>query len=252
MSQNDPAILYQFPISHYCEKARWALDFKGLRYQIVNLAPGLHMRKTRKMGCAGSTLPILQFRSSTVQGSDAIVDFLDRELSERRLTPADQEQAEEAMNWEKLLDREVGIHLRRFIYFHVLPNSALAKRLILHQATLATKTVFTLSFPLIRSFMRRGMNIRPETAEKSRHRLEQAFAQLNARLKSHPYLAGERFSRADLSAAALLAPLCMPPEHPFPFPKEEEMPEPLRSFQRAHRQDPFFAWTLKMYREHRG
>ncbi|HKX12345.1 MAG TPA: glutathione S-transferase N-terminal domain-containing protein, partial [bacterium] len=49
----EETILYQFPISHYCEKARWALAFKEIPYRIVNLAPGLHFRRTRNMGCAG-------------------------------------------------------------------------------------------------------------------------------------------------------------------------------------------------------
>lgn len=35
--------LYQFPISHYCEKIRWALDFKQLKYNTVNLLPALHI-----------------------------------------------------------------------------------------------------------------------------------------------------------------------------------------------------------------
>jgi glutathione S-transferase len=75
---------------------------------------------------------------------------------------------------------------------------------------------------------------------------------LNESLSRRPFLAGERFSRADLSAAALLAPLCTPPEHPFPFPPWEETPEVLQKFRDAHCEDLFFTWTLKMYREHRG
>ena len=34
--------LYQFPISHYCEKVRWAMDYKKLEYKAKNLLPGLH------------------------------------------------------------------------------------------------------------------------------------------------------------------------------------------------------------------
>ncbi|VAW80072.1 hypothetical protein MNBD_GAMMA15-1204 [hydrothermal vent metagenome] len=35
--------LYQFPISHYCEKIRWALDYKGLPYTTINPLPGSHI-----------------------------------------------------------------------------------------------------------------------------------------------------------------------------------------------------------------
>ena len=41
--------LYQFAISHYCEKIRWALDYKGLNYETVNLLPGQHVKTIRKL-----------------------------------------------------------------------------------------------------------------------------------------------------------------------------------------------------------
>lgn len=249
---DEETILYQFPISHYCEKARWALDLKGLPYRLSNMAPGLHMLQTRKMGVAGSSLPILRHRGEFLQGSDNIVDYLDREIPRSRLTPADPQAAAEAREWEKFLDHEIGVQLRRYFYHYILARPTLAKRMILHQAPASTKLAFSLAFPLIRKFMRKGMNIRPETAEKSRQKLEQAFARMNDLLAKRPYLVGDAFSRADLSAAALLAPLCRPPEHSFPFPGLDETPEPLRKFAEQHQDDPFFRWTLKMYREHRA
>jgi glutathione S-transferase len=33
---------YQFYFSHYCEKARWALDYRGASYKSRNLIPRLH------------------------------------------------------------------------------------------------------------------------------------------------------------------------------------------------------------------
>ena len=59
--------LYQFPISHYCEEARWALDWKGLEYRRVNLLPGLHLARSRKMA-ARTSVPILVSADTIVQG----------------------------------------------------------------------------------------------------------------------------------------------------------------------------------------
>ena len=47
-------VLYQFPISHFCEKARWALDYKGLDYTTKNLLPGLHVKTTKKLAARSS------------------------------------------------------------------------------------------------------------------------------------------------------------------------------------------------------
>ena len=35
--------LLVFPHSHFCEKARWALDFKGIPFEPVAVMPGLHL-----------------------------------------------------------------------------------------------------------------------------------------------------------------------------------------------------------------
>ena len=32
-------VFYQIPISHFCEKVHWALDFKGLPYNKVSVNP---------------------------------------------------------------------------------------------------------------------------------------------------------------------------------------------------------------------
>ena len=37
-------VLYQFPISHYCEKVRWALAYKSISYQKINLLPVANLK----------------------------------------------------------------------------------------------------------------------------------------------------------------------------------------------------------------
>jgi hypothetical protein len=37
------ARLYTFTIPHFAEKARWALDYKGIRYQEKRFVPGSHL-----------------------------------------------------------------------------------------------------------------------------------------------------------------------------------------------------------------
>ena len=56
-------MLYQFPVSHYCEIARWGLDYKQQAYQKKNLLPGLHVKRTRKL-TGESSVPIWKFFKS--------------------------------------------------------------------------------------------------------------------------------------------------------------------------------------------
>ena len=72
--------LYQFPNSHYCEKVRWALDYKQLDYRIINLLPGLHVDRTAKKLAGSSSLPILVHDGKALQNSSDILTYLERSV----------------------------------------------------------------------------------------------------------------------------------------------------------------------------
>jgi glutathione S-transferase len=58
-------------------------------------------------------------------------------------------------------------------------------------------------------------------ADLARAKILAAFDRLEAELDGRPYLVGERFSVADLTAASLLYPMVQPPESPrLPPPPE--------------------------------
>ena len=65
-------ILYQFPLSHFCEKARWLLDHKELDYNAQNLIPGVH-RAFAKLKTGQNKLPILRDQDQWIADSTQIV-----------------------------------------------------------------------------------------------------------------------------------------------------------------------------------
>ena len=110
--------LYQFPLSHFCEKARWALEFKGVEYRIKNLVPGPHVVTTRKLA-SRTSLPILVNGHDTVQGSAEIITWLDRTYRSRPLTPTTTQDASMAHEWERSADQNIGVPLRLLFYWLV-------------------------------------------------------------------------------------------------------------------------------------
>jgi len=92
--------LYQFRCSHFCEKVRWALDYKGIPYTQKNLLPGFHIKAARKLA-PKSCLPILVDGETIVRDSTSIISFLDRRSPDRPLTPRDPTEAKEALEWEE-------------------------------------------------------------------------------------------------------------------------------------------------------
>jgi glutathione S-transferase len=81
--------LYQFPITHFCEKVRWTLEYKNIEYKKVNLLPGLHARKAKKL-TSNSSLPILAHDKTIKRESREIISYLDQSFPENSLTPNEQ------------------------------------------------------------------------------------------------------------------------------------------------------------------
>ncbi len=69
-------VLYQFAFSHFNEKVRWTLDFKGLASERRSLLPGLHERTIRRFTPDVSTTPMLCDGDRSISGSANIIEYL--------------------------------------------------------------------------------------------------------------------------------------------------------------------------------
>jgi glutathione S-transferase len=241
--------LYDFRFSHYSEKARWALDFKGVPYTPRHLLPGFHLRTTRKLA-PRSSVPILKADGAVIQGSTEIIDFLERTFPERCLTPADPDDANSAMQWEKYLDAEIGVTLRLWFYHHTLADRDRALRFLCSDAPWLQRSLFALSFATVRRKMTQFMNINAENASEAERRFQLAFDRLDNALERAPFLAGNRFSRADLTACALLWPMCRPGESESEV--EALLCPTVSALRKQLQQRRFFQWVLERYQEHRA
>jgi glutathione S-transferase len=241
--------LYDFTFSHYSEKARWALDFKGVPYTPRHLLPGFHMRTTRKLA-PRSSVPILKTDNAVIQGSTEIINFLDQTFPERSLTPADPQDATRAREWEKYLDVEIGVTLRLWFYYHTLPDRDRALRFLCTDATWLQRSIFAVAFAPIRTKMTRLMNINAESASGAERRFALAFDRLDQALERGPFLVGNRFSRADLSACSLLWPLCRPGESESEV--ETLLCPTVGALRKQLQHRRFYRWVLERYQQDRA
>ncbi|RLT96323.1 glutathione S-transferase family protein [Ketobacter sp.] len=239
-------VLYQFPISHFCEKARWALDYKGLDYTTKNLLPGLHVKTTKKLA-AKSSVPVLVHEGRSIQGSEQIITYLDEHFPDKKLTPVNSQEAQSAREWERYLDKEIGVHLRCYLYHTLLDHPDMVIGFFAKDGPFWAKPFLKVMFPKLTRTMRKLMDINEATAAKSRQAVLMALERTNDAVDENKYLVGNRFSRADLTAAALLAPLFMPPQYGLDWPAT--LPEPLQSEVKA--MEPYLVWAKEIYRKHR-
>jgi glutathione S-transferase len=81
--------LITIPISHYCEKARWALERAGLPYREERHVQGIHRVAARRAG-GGATVPVLVTPEGVLSDSADILAWVDARTPPRqRLFPAE-------------------------------------------------------------------------------------------------------------------------------------------------------------------
>jgi glutathione S-transferase len=214
-------LLLQFSTSHYCRKARLALGYKGIEYQVENLTPGRHISKLKPLTGGLSTLPVLLPQESgqpeVVADSTRILRYLEKYHPDRSFIPRDETEQQQAWLLEDWLDESIGV-ATRFVYYDYRAGEgkaidpALVSQLVIH-------------------VVRWQYKITPATVKLATERLETAL-QILSTWKTNPYLVGNSLSVADIAATALLSPLALLPhyrqEYPWLFARIREIHQQCR------------------------
>jgi len=199
-------LLLQFSTSHYCRKARLALGYKQIPYQVENLTPGLHRLKLQPL-TGLTTLPVLlpqiAGQPTAIADSSQILQFLEQYQPQPPLTLPDPVLQIQAAQWEDWLDESIGT-ATRFVYYHFRAGEG--------------KGIDpSWSSQLVITVVRRQYQINEASVKLARDRLNLALAVLGV-WQNHSYLIGNQFSVADLTAAALLSPLALIPDYRQNYP----------------------------------
>jgi glutathione S-transferase len=240
-----PLRLITIPISHYCEKARWALERAGVDYREERHIQGVHMFMAKRAG-GGITAPVLVTPERSIGESEDILHWVDeRTPAEHRLFPPPGSQRDEVLAISRRLDAELGPKGRRHIYVHLLPQRELLLAFNNEGVPRWEDRLLRHGFAMLSPIVKRRLAITPgiEVCDE-----RDIWSELDwvAELLSdgRPYLSGERFGAADLTFAALSAAVVSPPDYGIPLPTPEQMPRPTRDFIERARAHPAGAFAL--------
>ena len=243
-------VLYIFNISHYCEKARWALDYFGIEHEARHVMPGAHRAIAKKLGAKRGSVPFLQTDGGVIAGSSAIIDWCEVHNAGKRpsLSGADPEVVRAT---EKRLDDVVGVHVRRFYYSDALINAPASVRPIFSEGLpIFQRAAMSLGWSRIVPLMIKGMDLGVEQGLQSRAVVEAELDWLDSLLADgRPYLHGNQWTRADLTAAALLGPLAAPKEHPITA--KAFFPSAVLKAMKEWEKRPALQFVGRMYSKHR-
>ncbi len=213
---------------------------------------GIHSIAARRAG-GGSTVPVLVCGGDVLRDSADILAFADaRGRPERPLYQDDPAEAAATRALERDFDERLGPHGRRWMY-HAMRGQ---RELVLAYACTGVpawqRRVLPLAYPAVVRLIDRHLDITAATAAASLREVRATFDAVAGRLADgRRFLAGERFSAADLTFAALAAAVLVPPEYSVPLPQPDELPTAMAAVVRELRAHPAGAHALAMFRDER-
>jgi glutathione S-transferase len=240
--------LVTIPISHYCEKARWALARAGVAYREERHVQGIHRIAARRAG-GGSTVPVLVTPDEAIGESREILAWVDRRTPpQRRLFPVEQAPRSEVEALCARFDDELGPRGRRLMYVHLLDDRPLAMGFNNEGVPAWERRTLRAGWPLFERIIRRVLDIRPGIEVDDEAAVWREFDFVAALLADgRPHLCGERFSAADLTFAALSAAVVVPPVYGVALPQPQQMKPPTADLVQRARAHPAGAYALSLF-----
>jgi len=245
--------LVTIPISHFCEKARWALDRAGIEYTERRNIQIIH-QLAAKRARGGKTVPVLTTPEGVFGQSRGILVYADLQLPEpQRLYPGDDALCGEVLALEARFDSILGVEGRRWLYHEVFKDPKPLTPFNLTGVPGWERRIFPFVLQPAKVYINRSLDIDEATVAQALRRVDKELDFVGELLSDgRRYLVGDRFTAADLAFAALSAPLTVPLQYGTPLPQPEDLPERMAERVRAWRAHPAGQFALRMFAEHRA
>jgi glutathione S-transferase len=207
--------LHTIAFSHYCERARWALQRAEIPFDERGYLPMFHMpaiaiASGMRPGAADAnssalSTPLLRLDDGgRLHDSAAIVAYAAQHGGARAVPLS----GGDAAVTEVELARQLGPDARLLAYHYLLDDHALLSAVVRHNVGAGQRAAWTLGRPALVGAMRKALGIRPSRAARAQSRIEALWDRLDAQFADgRAWIGGDRFGSADLTLAALAAPI---------------------------------------------
>jgi glutathione S-transferase len=241
--------LYQFELSHYCEKIRFILDYKGLAYRKVEVTPGLGQLDLFKIS-GQRQVPVLKDGNEVIADSTAIAQYLETKYPDRPIYPTDSKQRALCLILEEWADESVGLNARKSMLGAFSQNSDF------RAAALPTSTPAFLK-TLVESVPQEALDVLgfgagfgSDSIKSARKAMQQNLEALCLLLTDSPYLVCDHPTLADFAVAGLSMYV------KFPTGNYVDLPEKLKGrgvpgLADNPAYDVFWTWRDRLYADYR-
>jgi glutathione S-transferase len=242
-----PPRLITIAFSHYCEKARWALDRADIDYVEDAHLPLFAYLPLRRAGAKRTVPALVTGDGEVLVDSTDILKWCDAHgRGEPLFPPGDDEVAA----LEDEFDHHLGPATRRLGYFYMLGDKRATLDVMAKHGPRWERVLGKASRPVAAALLKRGLRIDAAGAERSRAVIDRTFSEVAERLKDgRTFLCGDRLTAADLTFASLAAPVLLPEQYSEYLPREELVPPAFRDLADAYRKSPAGQYGLRVYLE---
>ena len=241
--------LYQFELSHYCEKVRLILDYKQLEYRKIEVTPGVgQIELMQKSG--SRQVPVLKDGSTYVADSTEIALYLERKYPERPILPTDSLAKGQTLLIEEWADESIALKARKAFIGALNQNQNFRTSLLPASTPDLVKTVVGSIPGEVLDVLGTGVGFGGEAVKEAKKILTQDLEALCLILQNQPYLTGDTPTLADFAVAGLSIYLKLPVGSYL------DIPAPLKGKGIPGLADnitfePFFAWRDRLYADFR-
>jgi glutathione S-transferase len=265
------ARLITIPVSHYCEKTRWALSRLQIPFVEERHMPPFHRFATRGLAApsgelasqpnlsplnrlvgqtvGGQSVPVLIADRQVWLSSDAILQYADTIApDDLKLYPIDPQQRQQVDQLVESFDTQLAPAVRLWTYSYIMDRPDLVRSLWCEGVPWYEAMLFPVVFPWMRSNVVQMYDISPASAIAADQTIGQIFAMVDGLLADgRSYLVGDRFSAADLAFAGLAAAMVMPDGYGVKFPAMSQLPEAMADRIQALRGTAAGQFVLRLY-----
>jgi glutathione S-transferase len=269
--------LITIPVSHYCEKTRWALTRLQIPFVEERHMPPFHRFATRGIPgrstnstiiqtesnlsplnrfvsrlVGGNSVPVLFTKTSVLQDSDEILKWVDGIAPDQaKLYPTDPGQRQQIEELIKVFDSELAPSVRLWLYFYIFNQAELVRPLWCQGVPWFEKLLFPLVFRWMRTNVFQMYTINAASNAEAHDRTCKIFQMVDDLLADgRAYLVGNQFSAADLTFATLAAAVVFPTGYGVIMPELSELPAPMTANIQAFRETLAGQFVLNLYEEH--
>jgi glutathione S-transferase len=243
--------LYQFELSHYCEKVRLILDYKELDYRKIEVTPGIGQIDLFRLS-GQRQVPVLKDGNQIIADSTAIAKYLEHHYPERPILPQEPKQRGLCLLIEEWADQSIGLNGRIALLNAISQDSSFRAALLPTTFPEPIKSLVSAVPSEILKVLGTGVGLTSDAVKTAHDALRQDLEALCYMLlgAENSYLVADHPTLADFAVAGMSLYLKIP-AGPYIAVPAAALGKGVSGLADVGTFEPFFNWRDRLYTQYR-